>query len=149
MEGWDDPRMPTLVGARRRGYTPEGFRLFNERVGVSKSDSWIDFVLLEDAMREDLNARAERRVAVLDPVKLVIDNYPVDASEECAAPNHPQKPELGKRMLPFDRELWIERDDYSETPPKGYFRLTPAPRFGCVTRTSSAASAPKRMQTAT
>jgi glutaminyl-tRNA synthetase len=125
VEGWDDPRMPTLVGARRRGYTPEGFRLFNERVGVSKSDSWIDFVLLEDAMREDLNTRAERRVAVLDPVKLVIDNYPVDTSEECAAPNHPQKPDLGKRTLPFDRELWIERDDYAETPPKGYFRLTP------------------------
>jgi glutaminyl-tRNA synthetase len=123
--GWDDPRMPTLVGARRRGYTPEGFRLFNERVGVSKSDSWIDFVLLEDAMREDLNARAERRVAVLDPVRLVIDNYPADASEECAAPNHPQKPELGKRMLPFGRELWIERDDYTETPAKGYFRLAP------------------------
>jgi glutaminyl-tRNA synthetase len=125
VEGWDDPRMPTLVGARRRGYTPEGFRLFNERVGVSKSDSWIDFVLLEDAMREDLNGRAERRVAVLDPVKLVIDNYPAGTSEECAAPNHPQKPELGKRLLPFGRELWIERDDYAETPPKGYFRLTP------------------------
>ena len=138
VDGWDDPRMPTLVGARRRGYTPEGFRLFNERVGVSKSDSWIDFVLLEDAMREDLNGRAERRVAVLDPVKLVIDNYPAGMSEECAAPNHPQKPELGKRMLPFGRELWIERDDYSETPPKGYFRLTPGAevrlRYGYIVR---------------
>jgi glutaminyl-tRNA synthetase len=125
VDGWDDPRMPTLVGARRRGYTPEGFRLFNERIGVSKSDSWIDFTLLEDAMRDDLNARAERRIAVLDPVKLVIDNYPADGREECVAPNHPQKPELGQRTLPFTRELWIERDDYAENPPKGYFRLSP------------------------
>ncbi|MBS0321593.1 MAG: glutamine--tRNA ligase/YqeY domain fusion protein [Proteobacteria bacterium] len=140
--GWDDPRMPTLVGARRRGYTPEGFRLFNERVGVSKSDSWIDFSLLEDAMREDLNARAERRVAVLDPIRLVIDNYPADAREEMAAPNHPQKPELGKRMLPFGRELWIERDDYAEVPPKGYFRLAPGAevrlRYAYVVRCTGA-----------
>jgi len=125
VDGWDDPRMPTLVGARRRGFTPEGFRLFNERIGVSKSDSWIDMSVLEDAMREDLNQRAERRIAVLDPVRLVIDNYPADQVEECAAPNHPQKPELGKRMLPFSRELLIERDDYTDTPPKGYFRLAP------------------------
>ena len=125
VDGWDDPRMPTLVGARRRGFTPEGFRLFNERIGVSKSDSWIDIGTLEDAMREDLNERAQRRVAVLDPVKLVIDNYPAGKSEDCFAPNHPQKPELGRRALPFTRELWIERDDYTDTPPKGYFRLAP------------------------
>jgi len=125
VDGWDDPRMPTLVGARRRGFTPEGFRLFNERIGVSKSDSWIDMSVLEDAMREDLNQRAQRRIAVLDPVRLVIDNYPPDQMEECAAPNHPQQPELGKRMLPFTRELLIERDDYTDTPPKGYFRLAP------------------------
>jgi glutaminyl-tRNA synthetase len=125
VDGWDDPRMPTLVGARRRGFTPAGFRLFAERIGVSKSDSWIDMSVLEDAMREDLNANAPRRTAVLDPVRLVIDNYPEGKVEECLAPNHPQKPELGKRALPFSRELWIERDDYAEDPPSGYFRLTP------------------------
>src|SRR5688572_260623 len=125
VEGWDDPRMPTLAGARRRGYTPEGFRLFAERIGVAKADSWIDYSVLEDAMRDDLNARAERRIAVLDPVKLVLDNYAEGRQEECFAPNHPQKPELGKRPIPLTRELWIERDDFTETPPKGYFRLFP------------------------
>jgi glutaminyl-tRNA synthetase len=125
VDGWDDPRMPTLVGARRRGYTASGFRVFNERIGVSKSDSWIDMSVLEDAMRDDLNASAMRRMAVLDPIRLVIDNYPADASEECFAPNHPQHPEFGRRALPFARELWIERDDFAEAPPKGYFRLAP------------------------
>jgi glutaminyl-tRNA synthetase len=125
VDGWDDPRMPTLVGARRRGFTPEGFRLFAERIGVSKSDSWIDMSVLEDAMRDDLNPRTLRRIAVLDPLKLVIDNYPAGAIEECFAPNHPQRPEWGKRALPFSRELWIERDDFTEHPPKGYFRLSP------------------------
>jgi len=125
VDGWDDPRMPTLVGARRRGFTPEGFRLFMERTGVSKSDAWIDMSVLEDAMRDDLNARAERRIAVLDPVRLVIDNYPEGPGEEMQAPNHPQKPELGRRPIPFGRELWIERDDFAEQPPKGYFRLSP------------------------
>jgi glutaminyl-tRNA synthetase len=123
--GWDDPRMPTLVGARRRGYTAAGFRLFNERIGVSKSESWIDMGVLEDAMREDLNASAPRRIAVLDPIRLVIDNYPEGRSETMSAPNHPQRPELGRRDLPFSRELWIERDDFNEAPPKGYFRLAP------------------------
>jgi glutaminyl-tRNA synthetase len=125
VDGWDDPRMPTLVGARRRGYTPSGLRAFNERIGVSKSDSWIDMSVLEDAMRDDLNASAPRRMAVLDPVRLVIDNYPAGESEECEAPNHPQHPELGRRKLPFSGELWIERDDFTEVPPKGYFRLSP------------------------
>ena len=138
VDGWDDPRMPTLVGARRRGFTPEGFQLFAERIGVSKADSWIDMSVLEDCMREDLNAVAPRRMAVLDPVRLVIDNYPEGAHEECLAPNHPQRPELGKRALPLSRELWIERDDYQENPPKGYFRLTPGSevrlRFGYIVR---------------
>jgi len=125
VDGWDDPRMPTLVGLRRRGYTPEAIRVFAERIGVSKADSWIDMGVLEDCLREDLNGRAERRIAVLDPIKLVIDNYPEGREEECVAPNHPQKPELGRRTLPFGRELWIEREDFEETPPKGYFRLTP------------------------
>ena len=125
VEGWDDPRMPTLAGARRRGYTPAGFRTFNERIGVSKSDSWIEMSVLEDAMRDDLNAVAPRRTAVLDPLRLVIDNYPEGESEECSAPNHPQHPELGRRANRFGRELWIERDDFAEIPPKGYFRLSP------------------------
>ena len=125
VDGWDDPRLPTLAGARRRGYTPEGFRLFAERIGVSKSESWIDYSVLEECMREHLNEVAPRRIAVLDPLKLIIDNYPEGAEEECLAPNHPQKPELGKRPVPFSRELWIEREDFMETPAKGYFRLFP------------------------
>jgi glutaminyl-tRNA synthetase len=136
VDGWDDPRMPTIVGARRRGYTPEGFRLFAERIGVSKADSWIDYSVLEDCMREDLNGRAARRMAVLDPLKLVIDNYPDGNEEECLAPNHPQHEDWGKRAMPFSRELWIEREDFAETPPKGYFRLFPGNRvrlrFGFV-----------------
>ncbi len=138
VEGWDDPRMPTLVGARRRGYTPEGFRAFAERIGVAKADSWIDYSVLEECMRDDLNARAERRIAVLDPLKLVIDNYPEGQEEDCFAPNHPQQPELGKRAVPFSRELWIEREDFAETPPKGYFRLFPGNsvrlRYGFVVK---------------
>jgi len=138
VDGWDDPRMPTLVGARRRGFTPEGFRLFAERIGVSKADSWIDMSVLEDCMRDDLNARAPRRMAVLDPVRLVIDNYPGGKTEECLAPNHPQRPEWDKRALPFSRELWIERDDYHEDAPEGYFRLAPGAevrlRFAYIVR---------------
>jgi glutaminyl-tRNA synthetase len=111
------------VGARRRGYTPEGFRLFAERVGVSKSDSFIDYSVFEDAQREVLNESAPRRIAVLDPLKLVIDNWPKGHVEDCHAPNHPQKPDLGKRPMPMTGELWIEREDFAEQPPKGYFRL--------------------------
>jgi len=125
VDGWDDPRMPTLAGARRRGYTPEGFRRFAERVGVSKANSTIDFSILEDCMREHLNEVAPRRMAVLDPLKLVIENYPEGKEEFCDVPNHPQKPDMGKRQVPFSRELWIEREDYQDTPPKGYFRLFP------------------------
>jgi glutaminyl-tRNA synthetase len=125
VDGWDDPRMPTLVGARRRGFTPAGFRLFAERISVSKSDAWIDMSVLEETMRDELNASAARRMAVLDPVRLVIENYPEGETEECVAPNHPQRPELGRRAMPFSRELWIERDDFAEAPPKGYFRLSP------------------------
>jgi glutaminyl-tRNA synthetase len=125
VDGWDDPRMPTLVGARRRGYTPEGFRIFAERIGVSKADSWIDYAVLEDCMRGHLNEVAPRRMAVLDPIKLVIENYPEGREELCDVPNHPQKPDWGHRQVPFSRELWIEREDFSESPPKGYFRLFP------------------------
>jgi glutaminyl-tRNA synthetase len=108
----------------------EGFKLFTDRIGVSKADSWIEYTILEDCMREVLNESSERRIAVLDPIKLVIDNYPVDANgksltEDCFAPNHPLKPELGKRVVPLSRELWIEREDFMETPSKGFFRLVP------------------------
>ena len=123
--GWDDPRLPTLVGARRRGYTAEGFKRFTDQIGVSKSDGWIDYSVFEACQRDVLNDTALRRIAVLDPVKLVIDNYPEGQSEECFAPNHPQQPDLGKRAVPFSKELWIEREDFMETPSKGYFRLYP------------------------
>jgi len=138
VDGWDDPRMPTLVGARRRGYSPEGFRLFAERIGVSKNDSLIDYVLFEDAMREVMNESDQRRIAVLDPLKLIIDNYPAGQVEECFAPNHPLHPELGQRALPFSRELWIEGEDFMEVPSKGYRRLFPGNmarlRYGYVIR---------------
>ena len=136
--GWDDPRLPTLVGARRRGFTAEGFKRFAERIGVSKADSWIDMSVLEDCMREDLNEAAERRVAVLDPLKLIITNYPANETERCHAPNHPLHPELGKREMPFGRELWIEREDFMEAPVKGYHRLYPGNmarlRYGYVVK---------------
>jgi len=125
VQGWDDPRMPTLVGARRRGYSAEGFRLFAERIGVSKNDSLIDYVLFEDAMREVMNESDQRRIAVLDPLKLIIDNYPEGQVEECHAPNHPLHPELGHRTVPFSRELWIEGEDFMEVPSKGFRRLFP------------------------
>ncbi|TBR09909.1 MAG: glutamine--tRNA ligase/YqeY domain fusion protein [Rugosibacter sp.] len=125
VSGWDDPRLPTLVGARRRGYTPEAFRHFMEMIGVSKSDSWIDFGVFEECQRQHLNDIAPRRIAVLDPVRLIIDNYPEGHEELCEAPNHPQKPEWCKRPIPFSKELWIEREDFMETPTKGYFRLFP------------------------
>ena len=138
VDGWDDPRLPTLVGARRRGFTATGFRRFAERIGVSKADSWIDMSVLEECMRDDLNEAAERRVAVLDPLKLVLTNYAEGESELCQAPNHPLKPELGKRDMPFSRELWIEREDFMEEPVKGFHRLYPGNmvrlRYGFVVR---------------
>jgi glutaminyl-tRNA synthetase len=146
VDGWDDPRMPTLVGARRRGFTPEGFKLFVDRVGVSKSDSWIDYSVLEDCMREHLNEVAPRRIAVLDPLKLVIDNWPKGHIEECFAPNHPQKAEWGKRMMPMSNELWIEQEDFMETPTKGYFRLFPGNsvrlKYGFVVRCTGFSKGP-------
>lgn len=128
VEGWDDPRMPTLVGLRRRGYTPEAVRLFCERIGVSKADSWIEMSLLEQSLREVLDDTAPRAVAVLDPLKLIIDNFPADAVESCSAPVHPHHPERGARSFALSRELWIERDDFAEQPAKGYFRLFPGNR---------------------
>ena len=130
VNGWDDPRMPTIVGLRRRGYTPESIRLFCERIGVSKADSWIDYATLEIALRDDLDPKATRAMAVLHPVKLRLLNWAEvfgdDAhAEPCSAPAHPQHPERGQRHFTLTDEVWIERDDFAEPPPKGYFRLFP------------------------
>jgi len=123
VDGWDDPRMPTLVGLRRRGYTPQAIQLFMERIGVSKSLQWIDYATLEQALRDDLDARAPRATAVLKPIRLILDNYPLEQTEEFVIPVHPQHPEMGVRRIPFGRELWIEADDFMENAPKDYFRL--------------------------
>ncbi|MDH5299524.1 MAG: glutamine--tRNA ligase/YqeY domain fusion protein, partial [Desulfobulbaceae bacterium] len=123
--GWDDPRMPTISGFRRRGYTPEAIRNFCERIGVAKRDSLVDVALLEFSIREDLNERAPRALAVLKPLKVVIENYPDDLVEEFEAPNHPNRPELGSRKVPFSRVLYIEQEDFMEEPPKKFFRLAP------------------------
>lgn len=125
VRGWDDPRMPTLSGLRRRGYTPESIREFTNRVGVAKNDSVIDVALLEHCLREDLNKRALRRMAVLHPLKLVIDNYPDDLSEELEAINNPEDPSAGTRKVPFSKVLYIEQEDFQEVPAPKYFRLFP------------------------
>jgi glutaminyl-tRNA synthetase len=125
VSGWDDPRMPTLAGLKRRGYTPESIRNFCDQIGVGKSDSWIDMSILEEAVRSDLNVKAPRAMAVLRPVKVVIDSYPDDLVEEFDAANHPSDPSMGTRKVPFCREVYIEADDFSEDPPKGFFRLAP------------------------
>jgi len=125
VSGWDDPRMPTISGLRRRGYTPESIREFCDRIGVSKKESTVDVALLEHCLREDLNKRALRVMAVLDPVKLVITNYPEDQVEMMDAENNPEDADAGSRQIPFSRELYIERSDFMEDAPKKYFRLSP------------------------
>ena len=125
VSGWDDPRMPTISGLRRRGFTPEAIRDFCERIGVAKSNSTVDYELLEHCVREDLNLRAARAMAVLRPLKIVIDNYPAGQVEELEAENNPENPEMGSRKLPFSRELYIEQDDFMENPPGKFFRLAP------------------------
>jgi glutaminyl-tRNA synthetase len=125
VEGWDDPRMPTLSGMRRRGYPAAAIRSFCERIGVGRNASWIDLSILEDCVREQLNETAFRRQAVLKPLKVTITNYPQDKVEELTAPNHPQQPEQGDRILPFCNELWVDHDDFMEDPPKKFFRLGP------------------------
>ncbi len=137
VSGWDDPRMPTIVGLRRRGYTPESLQLFAERIGVTKSDSWIDYSTLEGCLRETLDVSAPRAMAVLDPIKLVLTNWDAEMEnsgraavdgrylDDCSAPVHPHHPELGKRNFKIGKEVWIERTDFEETPPKGFFRLFP------------------------
>ena len=123
--GWDDPRMPTIVGMRRRGYTPEAIRAFCDRIGVAKRENMVDVALLEHAVREDLNRRAPRAMAVLDPVRVVIENYPDGQVEEFEVVNNPEDRTAGTRLVPFSRVVYIERDDFREDPPKKFFRLSP------------------------
>jgi glutaminyl-tRNA synthetase len=123
--GWDDPRMPTLAGFRRRGYTPEAIRAFCERIGVAKRNSTVDIAMLEHCLREDLNQRAPRVMAVLRPIKVVLENYPENKIEELEAVNNPEDPTMGTRKVPFSKFLYIEQDDFREDPPKGFFRLSP------------------------
>ncbi|MEN6422047.1 MAG: glutamine--tRNA ligase/YqeY domain fusion protein, partial [Smithella sp.] len=123
VHGWDDPRMPTVSGMRRRGYTPEAIKNFCAQIGVAKNDNLIDVALLEYCVREDLNEHAPRAMCVLKPLRVVIDNYPENQTEEFECANHPQKPEMGMREVPFSKELYIERDDFMEAPPKKYHRL--------------------------
>jgi len=123
VNGWDDPRMPTIAGMRRAGYTPASIRDFCERIGITKKDSWIEMAVLENCIREDLNENAPRAMAVLNPLRLVIENYPNDQVETLNVSNHPQKPELGIRNIPFSKVILIEQDDFSETPPPKYKRL--------------------------
>ncbi len=125
VSGWNDPRMPTISGMRRRGYTPESIRAFCERVGVAKTNSVIDVSQLEHALREDLNVRAERRMAVLDPLRVVIENYPEGQVEYLEAQNNPEDPSAGTRMAPFSRVLYVEREDFMENPPRRFYRLAP------------------------
>ena len=125
VDGWDDPRLVTIVALRRRGYTPEALRMFVELVGVSKANSSVDYAMLEYCIREDLKLKRPRMMAVLDPVKLIIDNYPEGQTEMLSIPNNLENPEMGEREVPFSRELYIEREDFMENPPKKYFRLFP------------------------
>lgn len=125
VSGWDDPRMPTVAGMRRRGYTPEAIRNFCARIGVAKNDNLVDINLLESCVRDDLNEHAPRALGVLHPLKVIIDNYPDGLTEELDCANHPQKPEMGTRKIPFSKVLYIERDDFDENPPKKYKRLAP------------------------
>ncbi len=125
VSGYDDPRLPTLAGLRRRGYTPEAIREFCNRIGVAKTESTVDVAMLEDCVRDDLNKTSPRVMAVMDPIKVIIDNYPEDQVEELDAINNPEDPNAGTRKVPFGRELYIERDDFREDPPPKYFRLAP------------------------
>ncbi len=125
VSGWDDPRMPTLCGMRRRGFTPEALREFCERIGVAKRDNTVEIALLEHCLRDDLNKRSRRVMAVVRPVKVVIDNYPEGQSEQLEAVNNPEDPAMGTRQVPFSKVLYIEQDDFHEVPPPKYFRLSP------------------------
>jgi glutaminyl-tRNA synthetase len=147
VSGWDDPRMPTIRGLRRRGYTPEAIRKFCERIGVSKYDGMIEMAWLEDALREDLNKRAPRVMAVLKPLRVVIENYPEGQVDELEAVNNPEDPSAGTRKVPFTREIYVEQDDFRENPPKDFFRLAPGRevrlRWGYFIKCVSAVKDPK------
>ena len=125
VQGWDDPRLPTLEGIKRRGYTPESIRNFCDIIGVSKKESRIDMTILENCLRDDLNEKAPRVMCVLDPLKITIENYPHDLTEELVAKNHPQKEDMGTRTITFSKEIYVEKDDFMENPPKKFFRLGP------------------------
>jgi glutaminyl-tRNA synthetase len=148
--GWDDPRMPTIAGMRRRGYTPEAIRNFCERIGVAKNDSLIDVALLEYCIRENLNEKAPRVMAVLNPLRVIIDNYPEGQTEEFDSPYHPQNPEMGSRKVPFSQVLYIERNDFIENPPKKFYRLSPGKevrlRYGYFIKCTSVVKDPKTGQ---
>jgi len=147
VDGWDDPRMPTLCGLRRRGYTPEAIRTFCDRIGVTKVNSLTDVALLEHCIREDLNRRALRRMAVLRPVRVVIENYPEDRVEELEALNNPEDPDAGTRLIPFCRELFIEEDDFRAEPPPKYYRLAPGRevrlRYGYIVKCTGFSTDPE------
>jgi glutaminyl-tRNA synthetase len=128
VNGWDDPRMPTICGMRRKGFTPKSIQNFCEMIGISKQDSIIDIGLLEESLREDLNEKALRRMAILRPLKVTLQNYEDSKVEMMHSPNHPQQPELGKRELPWTKTLWIESEDFELNPPEGFFRLSPGKR---------------------
>jgi glutaminyl-tRNA synthetase len=134
--GWDDPRMPTLAGMRRRGFTPEAIRAFCERIGVAKREGVVDVELFETMQRDDMNARVPRRMGVLRPLRVVIENYPEDAEESFEAQNNPERPDAGTRRVPFSRLLYVERDDFREDAPKKWFRLAPGRevrlRYACL-----------------
>jgi glutaminyl-tRNA synthetase len=138
VHGWDDPRMPTLAGLRRRGYTAEAIRAFCERIGVSKRNSFVDVALLEHAIREDLNVRCRRAMGVLRPLRVTIENYPEGQEETFDAPWHPERPAEGSRALPFGRVIYVDHDDFAEVPPKGWFRLAPGAevrlRYACIVK---------------
>jgi glutaminyl-tRNA synthetase len=147
VSGWDDPRMPTIAGMRRRGYTPEAIRDFCARIGVAKNDSIVDVGLLENCVRQDLNERAPRVMAVLRPLRVVIDNYPEGRVEEFDCSYHPQKPEMGSRKVPFSRVLYVEQEDFMENPPKKFYRLSPGKevrlRYGYFIKCVNAVKDPK------
>jgi glutaminyl-tRNA synthetase len=150
VDGWDDPQMPTISGMRRRGYTPEGIRNFCDRIGVAKNDSIIDMALLENCVRDDLNEKAPRVMAVLRPLRVIIDNYPEGRVEEFDCPYHPKNPAMGSRKVPFSRTLYIEQDDFLEIPPKKFFRLAPGRevrlRYGYFIRCVSIVKDPDTQQ---
>jgi glutaminyl-tRNA synthetase len=149
--GWDDPRMPTLAGLRRRGYTPEAIRNFCERIGVAKRNSVVDIAMLEHCLREDLNKRAPRVMAVLRPLRVVVENYPEEQLEELEAVNNPEDPSMGTRRVPFSRVVYIEQDDFREEPPRGFFRLSPGRevrlRYAYIIKCVDVVKDPKRSLT--